>query len=134
MTSDKPPYPKKADVSLSKLEQAFVFLEENPFGKRLMAAEHCLALLLDNQLPLLRQFVFTSRFELNNRQAMESRHIRVALEDDAIRFQLFYDSDLNQNESNLFSRALSEVAAVTYAAIGLDMSGFVSVKEQITSQ
>ena len=45
------------------------------------------------------------------------------------RISLFYDRDITEAEASLFATSLQKVAAMAFAALGLDMSGLVSVEE-----
>lgn len=45
------------------------------------------------------------------------------------RMSLFYDKGLTEAEASLFATSLQKVAALAFAALGLDMSGLVTVEE-----
>lgn len=131
-------------IARNDLDSALQFLDTDPVGQRLKAAEHALTLLLKNQLPRLRQYIFNAAFDLReisnperfeklfhsgNDFIKESRsrgRIKVNFDKERIRIVLFYENKLSRSEAVLFSRSLGEITAVTYATLGLDMTGLIS--------
>ena len=122
----------------ASLTEAMHFLAHHPIGQRLYAAEHALTLLVKNELPRLRQYVFNAVFELKgvdseslSSKASDERgaSIKVNFEEEGIQVSLHYSSLPSSQDSVLFSRCFGEVISATYAALGLDMSGNISIDE-----
>ena len=59
-------------------------------------------------------------------QASGTVHVSM---DPAPRISLFYDKELSEAEASLFATSLQKVAALAFAALGLDMSGLVRDEE-----
>jgi hypothetical protein len=47
------------------------------------------------------------------------------------RISLFYEKELNEAEASLFATSLQKVAALAFTALGLDMSGLVTVEQSV---
>jgi hypothetical protein len=47
------------------------------------------------------------------------------------RISLFYEKELNEAEASLFATSLQKVAALAFTALGLDMSGLVTVEQAV---
>ena len=143
------------EMKLKPLDEARHFLKSEPIGRRLQAAEYALALLKANELPHLRQYIFNATFSLRQvtdsasfesvlddgskaadlqKISKESGCLKVHFDQESIRVLLLYHSQLTANEAVLFSRSLSEVTAVTYAALGLDMTGLLPLDSQLIDQ
>lgn len=135
--SREPKIPQKS------LREAREFLKTHPIGQRFQVAEHALTLLTKNELPRLRQFVFNASFDLRQisdsqkfeklahlsgsdddllRESRCGGYVKVGLGKERIRIVLFYEKKLNKNEAFLYARSLGEITAVTYGALGMDMS------------
>ena len=139
------------------LTEALQFLRSSPGGKRLQAAEHALTLLMEGKLPRLGQAVFNARFDLreiepepvhsisrDNLEAEFTRkkkfssnseptgQVQVNLDQGCVTITLYYPGKIKKNEAALFSACLGEITAATYAALGLDMSGLISLDDQIS--
>ena len=115
---------------------------------RLFAAERALKMLAHEQLPFVRKFIFNASFDLRNcikkkkikktldyirgenqssKESKSGGYVKLSLTKENLTILLFYDHMLSANEAILFSRSLGEIVAVTYAALGLDMSGVASI-------
>ena len=135
----------KTRILEHELEAARKFIRNDPIGKRLQAAEHILTLLIKEEFPRVKQFIFNAAFDLreiaNAKQFQKSIHsnpklaelikasktggyIRINLDKDTIQFVLFYERKLNASEAVLFSDTFGRIVASTYASLGIDMSGF----------
>ena len=135
-------------VTQRELNSALEFLKSTPIGQRLQAAEYALTLLVKDRLPRLRQYIFNAGFDLREisnsqrfdqlvrsgsisddllQESVSGGFIKVAFEKEQILITIFYEKKLNNSEALLYSRSLGEVTAVTYAALGLDMTGLISV-------
>lgn len=140
----------KTRVLEHELEAARQFVRNDPIGKRLQAAEHVLTLLIKEEFPRVKRFIFNAAFDLREiasaRQFQKSIHtnpkladlikasktggyIRINLDKDTIQFVLFYERKLNANEAALFSDTFGRIVASTYASLGIDMSGFQNAVE-----
>lgn len=151
----------KTRILEHELDAARKFIQTDPIGKRLQAAEHILTLLIKEEFPRVKRFIFNAAFDLREiasprkfEQAIHSNpkmtelikasktggYVRINLDKDCIQFVLFYESGLNANEAALFSDAFSRIVASTYASLGIDMSGFQSamdlsdLKKQLKSE
>lgn len=132
------------------LEAARAFLESDPMGRRLQGAEHALTLLLKGELPRLKQFIFGSTVSLRRVEdpdgfdavanedadsnallqgSQPGGHMRVDFARDHLRLLLFYTTELSDVEAKLYSRSFAEYGALTYGALGLDMSGRIAVDD-----
>lgn len=115
---------------------------------RLLAAERTLGMLAHEQLPNIRKFIFNASFDLceslqkkkikkriayggrvipSQKDSKASGNIKLSLSKEELKILLFYDHSLTANEAILFSRSLGEIVAITYAALGLDMSGIAPI-------
>lgn len=133
-------------IARTDLDSAIDFLENDPIGRRLRAAEYALTLLLKNQLPRLKQYIFNATFDLREisngvrfdklfnsipalndllKESKSRGHIKVNFDKDRIRIVLFYERGLSRSEALLYSKSLGEIVAVTYATLGLDMTGLI---------
>jgi hypothetical protein len=116
--------------------------------QRFAAADFVLSELEKGRFPNLSRFLKNARFNLRqitDREPFEDRAGQPDIEkllaasrasgtvhlsmDPVPRISLFYDKELNEAEASLFATSLQKVAAVAFAALGLDMSGLVSVEE-----
>jgi hypothetical protein len=116
--------------------------------QRFAAADFVLSELEKGRFPNLSRFLKNARFNLRqitDREPFEDRAGQPDIEkllaasrasgtvhlsmDPVSRISLFYDKELNEAEASLFATSLQKVAAVAFAALGLDMSGLVSVEE-----
>ncbi len=130
-----------------ELEAARMFIATDPIGRRFQAAEHILTLLLKEELPRVKRFIFNATFDLRTiansrkfqaalhtnpnlkeliRSSKTGGHVRLNFEKDCIQFVLFYEQDLNVGEAALFSDTFGRIIASTYSSIGIDMSGLQS--------
>ena len=116
--------------------------------QRVAAADFILSELEKGRFPYLSKFLKNARFNLRqitDREPFEERGeqpdieklvaasrvsgtVHVSMEP-VPRVSLFYDKDLSEAEASLFARSLQKVAALAFAALGLDMSGLVSMEE-----
>lgn len=116
--------------------------------QRFAAADYILSELDKGRYPHLSRFLKNARFSLRqitNHAPFEERGeepqiaellaaskasgtMHVSMEP-VPRISLFYDKGLNEAEASLFATSLQKVAALAFAALGLDMSGLVSVDE-----
>lgn len=116
--------------------------------QRFAAADFVLSELETGRFPNLNRFLKIARFNLRqitDREPFDDRTERPDIEtllaasrasrtvhlsmDPVPRISLFYDKELSEAEASLFATSLQKVAAVAFAALGLDMSGLVSVEE-----
>jgi hypothetical protein len=119
--------------------------------QRFAAADFVLSELEKGRFPNLSRFVKNARFNLRqitDREPFEDRTQQPDIEtllaasrasgtvhlsmDPVPRISLFYDRELSEAEASLFATSLQKVAALAFAALGLDMSGLVSVEESLT--
>lgn len=119
--------------------------------QRFAAADFVLSELDKGRFPNLSRFLKNARFNLRqitDREPFEDRTQQPDIEtllaasrasgtvhlsmDPVPRISLFYDKELSEAEASLFATSLQKVAAVAFAALGLDMSGLVSVEECLT--
>lgn len=151
MTKEETVYKaRKPNITKQRHEEAQAFLFNHPIGQRVRAAENTLILLLKDDLPVLRHFIFNASYDL---RAIRSRaefdallntnpnlhdllelsthggHIRVSFDKEQIRFLLFYEKQLNGGEADLFSKSLGQVTATTFGALGLDISSLASIDQ-----
>ena len=116
--------------------------------QRFAAADFILSELEKGRYPRLSRFLKDARFNLRqitDREPFEERGEQANIEklltasracgtvhvsmDPVPRISLFYDKELTEAEALLFATSLQKVAALAFAALGLDMSGLVSVEE-----
>lgn len=154
MAKVKNPFEKKATpgrgtrIKQVELEAALKFLNSDPKGARLQGAEHALVLLLKDELPRLKQYVFNAAYNLREiienekfqkaqatssslvelfNQTKAGAYVKVSLDREQLSFALFYEKQFEKGEALLFSRSFGEVIAATFAALGLDMTGLVAL-------
>lgn len=118
--------------------------------QRFAAADFVLSELEKGRFPYLSRFLTNARFNLRqitDREPFEERGKQPAIEkllaasktcgtihvsmEPMPRISLFYDKVLTEAEATLFATSLQKVAALAFAALGLDMSGLVSVDEAL---
>jgi hypothetical protein len=127
---------------------------EEHFKKRIIgrfaAADFVLSELEKGRFPNLSRFLKNARFNLRQITVDEPFEDRTKQPDiesllaasrtsgtvhlsmnPVPRISLFYDRELSETEASLFATSLQKVAAVAFAALGLDMSGLVSVEESL---
>ena len=135
---------RKPKISLLKAKEAEEFLENSVTGQRQLAAEKTLTNLIKGKLPLIEQFVFNGIFDFNEiKSSKEFRnlvkstpeherlltvsktggYVKVYFDKTKFTISLFYEKIKNSNDAILYSKNLSEIIAITYAALGLDMTG-----------
>lgn len=120
-----------------------------PLLNRLEVAEHAIQLLDSGKLPGVRKLLYGARCELRKitdsnlfwaddstdtelaREISASKQVGVirSTPDDVSRFHVFYKSELSSVEQLLFAKTLQSFMAVTYAAIGLDMTALIEQKD-----
>lgn len=141
---------RKPNITKQRYEEAKAFLHSNPIGQRVRAAENTLILLLKDDLPVLRHFIFNASYDLRAIKSLadfeklldanpnlhellklstHGSHIRVSFDKEQIRFLLFYEKQLNSAEADLFSKSLGQVTAATFGALGLDMSNLAAIDD-----
>lgn len=141
---------RKPNITRERYEEAQAFIKESPIGQRIKAAENTLILMLKDDLPVLRHFIFNAAYDLriiksstefakfldtnpNLGQLLKlsgyGSHIRVSFEKEQIRFFLFYEKHVQSVEADLFSKSLGQVTAATFSALGLDLSGVLQVDD-----
>jgi len=118
--------------------------------QRFAAADFVLSELEKGRFPHLSRFLKNARFNLwqiTDRAPFEDRltqteieqllaasrasgTVHVSMEPEP-RISLFYDKELTDAEASLFATSLQKVAALAFAALGLDMSGLVSDDERL---
>lgn len=118
--------------------------------QRFAAADFVLSELEKGRFPNLSRFLKNARFNLRqitDHGPFEDRAEQPGIErlleasrasgtvhvsmDPVPRISLFYDRELSETEAVLFATSLQKVAAVAFAALGLDMSGLVSLEESL---
>jgi len=140
----------KTRVLEHEFEAARDFVRNDPIGKRFQAAEHLLTLLIKEEFPRVKRFVFNAAFDLREIWSAEQfqksiysnpkltelikasktgGYIRINLDKETIQFVLFYERKLNVNEAALFSDTFGRIIASTYASLGIDMSGYQAIVE-----
>lgn len=151
----------KTRIMEHELEAARKFIANDPTGRRFQVAEHILTLLLKEELPRVKRFIFNATFDLRviaNSHKFQSAlhsnpnltelirtsktggHVRLNFEKDCIQFVLFYERDLNVGEAALFSDIFGRIIASTYSSLGIDMSGLQAnieasdVKDQLKNR
>jgi hypothetical protein len=116
--------------------------------QRFAAADYILSELEKGRYPHLSRFLKDARFNLRqitDHAPFEERddqpHIEKLLAaskasgtvhvsmEPVPRISLFYDKELNEAEASLFATSLQKVAALAFSALGLDMSGLVTMEE-----
>lgn len=146
MKRDKAPrrVSPKTRIMEHELQAARAFIQNDPIGKRLQAAEHILTLLIKEELPRVKRFIFNAGFDLRAiadsqkfakainsnpkmteliRSSKTGGYVRINFEKDCIQFVLFYENGLNGHEAELFSNTFGRIIASTYSSLGIDMSG-----------
>lgn len=118
--------------------------------QRFAAADFILSELEKGRYPCLSRFLANARFNLRqikDREPFEEHGeqpniehllaasracgtVHVSMEP-IPRISLFYDKELTEVEASLFATSLQKVAALAFAALGLDMSGLVGVEERL---
>ena len=118
---------------------------------KLEDAEEFLRRINEDQLPYLKKLLFETSVELRpivddgpfrnphpsphqNLRLMKAStpggYVQVAYENSKVHFRMFYVSDrVNENEATLYSNALRDLEAITYAGLGLDMRGLSRVEQ-----
>jgi len=116
--------------------------------QRIAAADYVLSELEKGRFPHLSKFLRNARFNLRQitdrgpfEETGDEPHIdkllaasrasgtvHVSMEP-VPRISLFYEKELTEAEASLFATSLQKVAALAFVALGLDMSGLVSVEE-----
>lgn len=123
-------------------------LENDQIGSRLLTADRALRLMEAGELHALRRFVFSARFEVRAIEDVEvfeagastseglqrmvdasglGARIHTELVDGRPRIVLFSNSKPSSEMAELYSRALATVGALTYSALGLDMSAVLKL-------
>jgi hypothetical protein len=116
--------------------------------QRFAAADFVLSELEKGRFPYLSRFLTNARFNLRqitDREPFEERGEQPAIEkllaaskscgtihvsmEPMPRISLFYDKVLTEAEATLFATSLQKVAALAFAALGLDMSGLATVED-----
>ena len=116
--------------------------------QRFAAADFVLSELEKGRYPCLSRFLKDARFNLRqitDREPFEDNGDQPEIEklvaasrasgtmhismEPMPRVSLFYDRELTEVEASLFATSLQKVAALAFAALGLDMSGLVAVEE-----
>lgn len=113
-------------------------------GQRYLAVEKNLENLVKGNLPLTEKFIFNSVFDFREIKNSEKFKKLVTTDPDYkklfsasapggyasinfdkknLRFSLLYEKTRDKSEAEIYSRCFSEVIAITFAALGLDMSG-----------
>lgn len=132
-------------ASKDELEKSRAYLESNPTGVRLQLAEHALNLLGNGELENLKRFVFDATVNVRrfvSREGFASlidasgeleplleaseneAYIRTTFDGGRPGFFLFHEAD-----AVLYGRVFEAFVSVTYAALGLDMKGLVSLEK-----
>ena len=123
------------------------FLENDPLGKRLRSANYALDLLKSGELEHVRDFVFNARFDVravtNTTQfetaasskaqpetllqhSIPGAYVQVGLAEDHVHTTLFHTGEITSENADLYARTLAQVSALSYAALGLDMTSILS--------
>ena len=153
--SKRQPIMRKPNVTKGQLEKAMSFLENDPLGKRAFAAENMLILLTKGHLPNIKHYIFNASYDLRRiadpnefdrlinlnpsfadlvRSTSHGGYIRVAMDNEQIRFFMFYDKQLSIGEADLFSKSFGQVTAATLAVLGIDMSQYFSTDKPTKSE
>ena len=151
---------RKPRISEAKAKEAADFLEESIIGQRQLAAEKTLTNLIKGKLPLIEQFIFNGVFdfrEIKNSEEFRNLiktdpeyerlfsiskaggYVKIYFDKTRLTISLFYERIKNKNDAILYSKNLSELIAITYTALGLDMtalsqSSFAKHKQVIEAE
>ena len=68
------------------------------------------------------------------RSTSHGGYIRVAMDNEQIRFFMFYDKQLSLGEADLFSKSFGQVTAATLAVLGIDMSQYFSTEKSAKTE
>ena len=141
---EKRSFERKPKISRVKEREAEDFLIHSMLGQRQLAAERTLTNLIKGKLPLIEQFIFNGVFdfrEINDSEEFKSiiktnpdyerlfsvsnsgGYVRVYFDKSKLSISLFYEKIKSKNDAALYAKNFSEVIAITYAALGLDMTG-----------
>ena len=125
----------KEKVDQKSLEKALEFLHHDPQGKRILRVEHTLTLMQAGVLPKFQKLLFDTFYDLKKlaeqthgplsktQNAGEQAIARVEFHDCSLKFSL-YHSGLLDAHSPYYAFTFGQIIAATYAALGVDMSGF----------
>ncbi len=140
---------KKNRVRKKELDRAMDFLHNDPWGKRLLRIENTLTLMQKGMIPKFQKLVTNTSYDL--REIVDDKSFGEAMNKDhesetdlisvlnnlsdsqavskarynnyALQFFLYHTSNLEDN-GRLYGAAFGQIIAATYAALGVDMSGF----------
>ena len=124
---------EKADQK--SLEKALEFLHHDPQGKRILRVEHTLTLMQAGRASQVPKLLFDTFYDLKKlaeqthgplsktQNAGEQAIARVEFHDCSLKFSL-YHSGLLDAHSLIMPLLSGQIIAATYAALGVDMSGF----------
>ncbi len=140
---------KKNRVRKKELETALEFLHNDPWGKRILRIEYTLTLMQKGMIPKFQKLVTNTSYDLREiaddksfSDAMKKEHdseldfiselntlsnsqavAKARYSNYALQFFLYHTNDLEDN-ARLYGAAFGQIIAATYAALGVDMSGF----------
>lgn len=97
---------------------------------RTLIAEKNLSLLSKGELPCTKNFIFNNVFDLRKAEGqlhpkksnLEAK-VKVSMEKHHLKFVLIYKDSPNPGNASLYSKCFADIIALTYTALGLDMSG-----------
>ncbi len=130
-----------------KSKKAFL---DTPEGRRLQRVEYFLELLKNGELPHLRYFVANARFEVRSAENAESIDqllhaddarevirdttpgavVTAELLDGHVQVTLLHDKNAAESNAKLYALTAQAVGALTYAALGLDMTGLGLIPDE----
>ncbi len=120
----------KEKVDQESLKAALEFLHHDPEGKRILRVEHTLTLMQAGVLPKFQKLLFDTFYDLKKltdqtktRDTGEQAVARVEFHHCALKFTLYHSGLLDTNCPH-YAFAFGQIIAATYAALGVDMSGF----------
>ena len=116
----------KEKVDQKSLKSALEFLHHDPEGKRILRVEHTLTLMQAGVLPKFQKLLFDTFYDLSKlteQSADEQVVARVEFRHCALKFSLYHKGPLDTHSPH-YAFAFGQIIAATYAALGVDMSGF----------
>ena len=140
---------KKMGMKKEELETALEFLNNDPWGKRILRIEYTLTLMEEGMIPKFQKLITNTSYDLReimddkafdralnkntkgeadliaklNRVSDSQAIVKARYRDYALQFFLYHSGHQKDN-SKLYGLAFGQIVAITYAALGIDMSGF----------
>ncbi len=116
-------------VDQKSLKDALEFLHHDPQGKTILRVEHTLTLMQAGLLPKFQKLLFDTSYNLgkpaSHKNKTERAMAKVQFHNCALKFSL-YHCGIPASRASYYASAFGQIIAITYAALGVDMSGFPS--------